>query len=178
MKVQIGQQLPTFSVSTLQGDTLTIPSQQPRFTHLQFRRFAGCPICNFHLHSFLKGRAQIEAAGIGEVIFFHSSESELRKYQEHLSVAVIADPGKKFYAQFGVSRSFWAGLHPKALWAGFKGMLLGKMGLKMENGPMGLPADILIDQTGRVVAAKYGEHAYDQWEVSDLLAIARTASAG
>lgn len=37
---------------------------------------------------------------------------------------------------------------------------------------LGLPADLLIAADGRVVAAKYGSHAYDQWSVDELLALA------
>lgn len=174
MKVQVGQTIPSFTVQTIQGSQLTVPESPSKFTHLQFRRFAGCPICNFHLHTFFKSYDQIEAAGIHEVIFFHSSMSEMKKYQKDLAFAAVADPEKTFYARFGVERSIWASLHPRALWAAIKGMLLGKMGLKMENGPLGLPADILIDQKGTVVAAKYGTHAYDQWEVAELLSIAKS----
>lgn len=175
MKVQVGQIIPSFTVQTIQGSSLTVPESPPKFTHLQFRRFAGCPICNLHLHTFFKSYDQIEAAGIREVIFFHSSASEMKKYQKDIAFAAVADPRKTFYAQFGVGRSIWASLHPRSLWAAVKGMALGKMGLKMENGPLGLPADILIDQKGTVVAAKYGAHADDQWEVSELLRIARSA---
>jgi hypothetical protein len=39
------------------------------------------------------------------------------------------------------------------------------------KGGLGLPADVLIDADGRVVAVKYGEHAYDQWSVDELLAL-------
>ncbi|WP_197506924.1 hypothetical protein [Mycobacterium sp. 852002-50816_SCH5313054-b] len=35
-----------------------------------------------------------------------------------------------------------------------------------------MPADVLIDADGRVAAVKYGKHAYDQWSVDDLLAMA------
>jgi hypothetical protein len=35
---------------------------------------------------------------------------------------------------------------------------------------VGLPADFLIARDGTVIAAKYGQHAYDQWSVDDLLA--------
>jgi peroxiredoxin len=176
MKVQVGQKIPEFSVTTLQGDKLMVPDGTPKYTHLQFRRFAGCPICNFHLHTFFKSKAQVEAAGIREIIFFHSSEAEMRKYQKDIAYAVVADPTKKFYARFGVGRSIWAGLDPRALWAATKGMFLGKMGVKIENGPLGLPADILIDRTGTVVAVKYGTHAFDQWEVPELLSYAQAAT--
>jgi hypothetical protein len=36
----------------------------------------------------------------------------------------------------------------------------------------GLPADILIARDGRVAAAIYSEHAYDQWSVDELLDLA------
>jgi hypothetical protein len=98
---------------------------------------------------------------------------EMRKYQDNLPFATVADPTMKLYRQFGVEKSWLASMHLKALWSAFKGILLGKMGLKAENGIFGLPADILLDQMGVVIAVKYGSHADDQWEVSELLEKAR-----
>ncbi|MEE3918755.1 hypothetical protein V2I01_10735 [Micromonospora sp. BRA006-A] len=43
-----------------------------RLIHLQFRRFAGCPVCNLHLRSIVRRHAEIEAAGVREVVLFHS----------------------------------------------------------------------------------------------------------
>lgn len=40
------------------------------------------------------------------------------------------------------------------------------------GGRLGLPADFLIGPDGRILAAKYGEHAYDQWPVDELLRLA------
>jgi hypothetical protein len=37
------------------------------------------------------------------------------------------------------------------------------------GGQLGVPADFLIASDGRVIAAKYGQHAYDQWTVDELL---------
>jgi hypothetical protein len=45
--------------------------------------------------------------------------------------------------------------------------------LAPTNGNLGLPADLLIAGDGRVVAVKYGTHAYDQWSVDELLGAAR-----
>jgi hypothetical protein len=42
-----------------------------------------------------------------------------------------------------------------------------------QGGRYGLPADFLISRDGRVLARKYGAHAYDQWSVDELLALAR-----
>jgi peroxiredoxin len=171
MKVKVGEKIQPFTLVTIKGEALTVPDPARKFTHLQFRRFAGCPICNFHLHTFSKSAGTLDAAEIREIILFHSSVAEMKKYQNDIPFATVADPQKKLYKRFGVETSWRASLHPKALWAAVKGMLLGKMGVKMENGPLGLPADILLDQSGTVVAVKYGTHAYDHWEIPDLLAI-------
>jgi len=172
MKIKVGQRIDPFTVETITGGTQLIPDPTRPLTHLQFRRFAGCPICNFHLHEFSKNVDRINGAGIREVVFFHSSRDEMLKYQEKLPFKTVADPDKTYYKRFGVEASWRAPMHPKAMWASVKGALLGKMSVTMENGPLGLPADILIDAQGMVVAVKYGTHAYDQWDVSQVLAMA------
>jgi hypothetical protein len=39
-----------------------------------------------------------------------------------------------------------------------------------------LPADFLIGSDGRVLAAKFGRHADDQWSVDELLDMAGAAT--
>jgi len=164
-------------LQTLSGDSLALPGGGPELIHLQFRRFAGCPICNTHLRGFMKRADDITSAGIREVVFFHSSAEELHKHQTDLPFPVIPDPAKTHYRAFGVESSLTAMLHPKALWAALQSVVRGKLGVNMENGPLGLPADFLLSSTGKVLAVKYGAHAYDQWEVDELLALAAKAKA-
>src|SRR5690606_20221567 len=76
--------LPPLTLRTLAGETLAVPSGGPEFLHLQFRRFAGCPVCNTHLRSFSRRATDLEAAGVREIVFFHSSASELEKHQADL----------------------------------------------------------------------------------------------
>lgn len=42
------------------GDVVPIPDPE-RLIHLQFRRFAGCPICNLHLRSIVRRHDEITA---------------------------------------------------------------------------------------------------------------------
>jgi hypothetical protein len=60
------------SLADLASEPVTIPDSD-RIVHLQFRRFAGCPVCNLHLQSFVRRHAEIAAAGVREVIVFHST---------------------------------------------------------------------------------------------------------
>jgi hypothetical protein len=45
---------------------------------------------------------EITAAGIREVVVFHSAADELRRHTADLRFATIADPDKRYYREFGV----------------------------------------------------------------------------
>ena len=57
-------------------ERVRVPDREA-LVHLQFRRFAGCPVCNLHLRSFVERYPKITAASIREVIVFHSWQEEL-----------------------------------------------------------------------------------------------------
>lgn len=172
--------VPDRTLVTVSGAQVQVPDPD-RLIHLQFRRFAGCPVCNLHLRSIVTRHGEIAAAGIREVIVFHSSAAELRKYTAELPLDVIADPERKLYREFGVETSPRALLDPRGWPAILRGVahdayatLRHKQSAppaKPEGGSLGLPADFLISPDGRVLAAKHGAHVYDQWSVDELLAL-------
>ena len=57
-----------------------------------------------------------------------------------------------------------------------RGIVHGHFGLRFSGGPLGLPGDFLIQPSGQIKAAKYGTHAYDQWSVDELIALAKGAA--
>ncbi|WP_374774574.1 AhpC/TSA family protein [Streptomyces sp. NBC_01310] len=165
------------------GAAVAVPDPDPeRLVHLQFRRFAGCPVCHLHLRSVVRRHAEIEAAGIREVVVFHSTAEELREHVADLPFAVIADPDKRLYAEFGVESSYRALLSPRAWWPVLRALALGTVELlrgrqkaparTQDGGRLGLPADFLIGPDGTVLARSYGEHVDDQWPVEKLLRLA------
>ncbi|HEY9304468.1 MAG TPA: peroxiredoxin-like family protein [Mycobacterium sp.] len=161
---------------SVSGESIPVPDPE-RLVHLQFRRHAGCPICNLHLASVARRHDEISAAGVREVVFFHSSADELREHTAGLPFSTIADPTKRFYREFGVESSSRALLDPRAWGAIIRGTTLIAFGryrapaMKQEHGRRSLPADILVDSQGAVIAAKYGKHADDQWSVDELLTL-------
>ena len=177
--VVAGQIVAPHALVGLDGAPVPVPDPA-RLVHLQFRRFAGCPICDLHLRSFAKRDAEVTAAGIREVVVFHSTAEELRKYESNLPFAVIPDPTKALYREFGVESSPLAMFKPGNLLAMpgvvaqfVGGLVTGKRRPPPNNptgGRFGLPADLLIASDGRVLAAKYGRHPNDNWSVDDLLA--------
>ena len=122
---------------------------------------------------------EIAATGIREVVVFHSTVEELRQYEPDPPMAVIADPTKSLYHRFGVQSSARALANPR-LWPTMprvarnamrkRGPRRGTPPKNPTGGRLGLPADFLISVEGRVIAVKYGGHAYDQWSVDELLA--------
>lgn len=165
-------------LKAIDGQPVQVPATAGR-THLQFRRFAGCPICHLHLRSFADRYREVADAGITEVVFFHSPAEELRGYQSLLPFTVVADPDKEQYRAFGVEKGVRALTHPQAWRSALRGYAAARRhrhhpdyaGVGSTDGTthLGLPADFLIDPDGTVVAAHYGRHADDQWSVDQLL---------
>jgi peroxiredoxin len=176
MKFKPGDMLPTTVMEAVTGEAISLPDPK-RLVHLQFRRFVDCPICNTHIAEFRKRAREIEAAGIKEVIVFHSSPKSIRVYQKDVPFRMVGDPKKAFYKNFGVEASLGF-ISLSALGAGMRGMAHGHFGLRMVGGgPLGLPADFLIAPSGRMNAVKYGTDAYDQWSVDELLTLAKRVGA-
>lgn len=169
-----GARAPELEAVTIRGAAAAVPDGRGRLVHVQFRRFAGCPVCNFHLLTMARRQAEIEVAGVHQIVFFHSSAEEMLRYQAQLPFDCVADADKRHYRRWGVETSIGALFHPGVLVNGGR-WVLGQRRFyrKAENGILGLPADFLVDERGFVIAAKYGEHADDQWDVDELLNHAR-----
>jgi peroxiredoxin len=184
-RFNVGDNVARRALAAVSGEPIGIPDSH-RLVHLQFRRFAGCPVCNLHLQSFSRRHREIAAAGIREVIVFHSKADDLRPYTADLPFAVIADPGKRLYLEFGVESSPRALLDPRAWPSILRGIIHSFVSIVRDKQPVpsltphggrfGLPADFLIAPDGRVLARKYGNHADDHWSVDGVLTLAREAA--
>ena len=179
MKVRPGDIVRIRDLHTVEDRPIRVPDAA-RLTHLQFRRFAGCPICSLHLQAMVARNGEIAAAGIHEVVLFHSTPQEVRAYAGDLPFDVVADPDKQLYEEFGVESSLRSVLDPRApapvvkalfrrrtQWRSFTGAPMRPTG-----GHLGLPADILLDPAGRSSPASTEPHADDQWSVDELLELA------
>jgi peroxiredoxin len=176
-ELNIGDVVRRRELVNIHGQPVQLPDGN-RLVHLQFRRYAGCPACNVHLRSIARRHDEILAAGIREVVVFHSKRETMLEFQGELPFAAIADPEKKLYAEFGIRKmSPLSAFDPRSWRAVYRALtrspnLRGAMGKGEEH--MGLPADFLIGPDGVIFAAKYGEYVDDHWSVVDLLALART----
>jgi peroxiredoxin len=172
MKFKPGDMVPAINLESVTGDPIQFPDRN-RLVHLQFRRFVDCPICNTHIAELRRRAREIEAAGIKEVIIFHSSAESIRSYQKDVPFVLVGDPKKVLYKEFSVETSLGFMNSFKALGAWTRGIAHGHFGLRsFRGGPLGLPGDFLIAPSGKIKAVKYGTHAYDQWSVDELIGLA------
>jgi hypothetical protein len=177
-----GSTFPARQLVAVDGRPVDLPDPA-RLVHLQLRRFAGCPVCDLHLRSVVRRHDDIVAAGIREVVVFHSPADELATYVADLPFAVLADPDKDLYVELGAESGYRSIADPRAWPAIVRGVLrstwavLRRRGrapsLVPHGGRYGLPAELLVSPDGTVLACRYGEHAADQWSVDELLAAAR-----
>jgi peroxiredoxin len=173
-KFTAGDTIRHHDLLTIHGKTVRIPDPD-LLVHLQFRRYAGCPVCNLHMRSIAARHDEIVAAGIREVVVFHSDPETMLPFQGALPFAVVADPDRTLYAEFGVGtmpltnalrlRSWRAAARSLAAAPTLRGI-----GPKGQTA-LGLPADFLITPAATILAARYGKFTDDHWSVDELLAL-------
>lgn len=179
-RLATGQRVPIRHLRTFLGESVDLAGGRA-LTHLQFRRFAGCPVCSLHLRSFARRQDELDAV-LREVVVFHSSADELARHAGNFLFHLVPDPEKALYRAFGVEAGARALLAPAA-WPGILASIAAALPdvilrrrpmppLLPKGGRYGLPADFLIAPDGTLLAAHYGEHADDQWSVDAVLQLA------
>lgn len=185
-RLKVGAMIPPQDLVTIFGPSVSVPDPD-QLIHLQFRRFAGCPVCDLHLRSFVRRHQELAAASIAEIVVFHSTAEELLMYEAELPFDVVADPQRELFAPFGVGSGARSLLNPLA-WPPISRAVVRSVWrilrerrplppLNPHGGRFGLPADFLIGHDGRLLSCKYGTQAYDQWSVDEVLGLARTMTA-
>lgn len=171
-KISVGDRILPRQIRSVHNTFLDVPGAN--LVHLQFRRFASCPICNLHIHTFVERHLELVEQGITEVVVFHSTEEETLKHASKIPFALIADPEKRLYKEFGIESSLLSVLNPASWRAALKGLMkFAEVPYEKGQNLLGLPADFLVAPSGEVVACYYGEHADDHWEVDEVLYKAR-----
>src|ERR1700739_1055956 len=87
----IGDVVASQQLTSMTGEPVSL-LDPTHLIHLQFRRYAGCPICNLHLRSFALRKDELDAAGIRELVVFHSTAEELRRNEPDLPFTIVAGP--------------------------------------------------------------------------------------
>lgn len=176
MRLVIGSTAPVFEADALGGRRVALGALRGRTVLLKFYRFATCPVCNLHLHQFIRDYRLVEALGLTTVVLFHSPAAKLEaSRREACPFDLVPDPDKTIFRAFGVERGLAGMFSPavmrdymRALAAGFPpGMLTS------DGGVLGNPADFIVDASGRIVFAHYGKHYGDSLTAAEVADVRR-----
>ncbi|HXS73304.1 MAG TPA: redoxin domain-containing protein [Rhodanobacteraceae bacterium] len=163
MRLSAPTKAPRLEMIDIEGRPITLGAGERR-TLLCFFRDAACPFCNFRIHELTHHHAALSALGLDIVAVFTSTPMEVRRFVAHKPrpFRVIADPTSAAHTTYGIERSFWR------KWKGvvtrvptlLKGLrIVGLAGLSTTNL---MPADFLIDESGYIIEAHYGDDAGDR----------------
>jgi thioredoxin-dependent peroxiredoxin len=163
MRLEPGQDAPSFTVETLDGGTLSLEQFAGKPLLLMFHRYAGCPMCNIRLHQLAKRFPELHERGLEAVAFFHSPPEEIRKHAggRQYPFAIATDPKFRVYRKYGVETSWprlaMALVQPSVYRDFFKASRHGYFGGRMPRQLAKMPADFFIRPDGRIHTAHYGQ---------------------
>jgi peroxiredoxin len=164
-RLEVGQVAPDFTATQLDGSPVRLSEFAGKSVWLAFFRWAQCPLCNFRIHELLSlwgsrfGDRQFVMLGV-----FQSPASKLEGLVDRHKPPFIPipDPEMLLYEQYNLGTSM-KGLLGKDVRRSIAGAR--KEGIPMitnwDGPPFRTPADFLIDPTGVIRVAYYGETIAD-----------------
>jgi peroxiredoxin len=165
------QDAPLIRARSISNRNINLSDWRGKKVLVKFHRFSGCPIAQRQLHEWMKEQGVLNGAGIETIVFLHSSPEKIMPvYHEVPGMYIISDKEKKFYRSYQVEFS-WKKMLSWATWretlgAIFKGYF--PQFSKFEGGIIGVPADFLVDEQGRIKMVHYGRHFGDSWTVAQV----------
>lgn len=164
MRIQAPRDHPVFSTRDIYNKPLDLVDYRGKKLLLSFFREANCPFCNLRVHELTHRYPAWKHQGLEVIAVFCSPETQVRDYnaRQPRPFRLIADPELSLYNRYGVERSVVALIKSMVLKLPhmIRGMLAG--GQPRMNSRMTLiPADFLIDETGRIIETWYGRDASD-----------------
>lgn len=172
MKIQPGQMAPAINMRDLSGNLLSLKDFQGKKLMLSFYRYAGCPFCNLRVHRLTEQAREWQDRGLNMLAVFQSPRESILEHAGKVQkpFSIIPDPERELYKRYDVEGS-WLGMLKAAtrmgefLCALKKGLLPGKP----EGEVSMLPADFILDESGRVLVAYYGKDIGDHLPLEDIL---------
>lgn len=161
MPLSTEKQAPPLDIVDINGKGVAIGTGKRMV--LSFFREASCPFCNFRVYVLTNNFRNLAELGLDVVAVFSSEETEVRKFiaAQPRPFRIVADPQNTAHNTYQIQRSWWGKframlVHMPALFAGLR----LTRGAGVTTGNL-LPADFLIDETGKLVEAYYGKDAGD-----------------
>lgn len=178
-RLNAGESVPDFTVTNLKGETLSPAVLAGAPCLLAFHRYARCAICNDRISEFRRTIPELTATtGLRVLFFCHSDRDRLQREfgKTSLPFDVVADPERRVYAKFGVTKSLTRTLRPKSIRSGVRArraMPNDGRGPGLERPLTMIPAEFFVDTTGTIAATHYGEFLGDVWSSETIVRFAK-----
>lgn len=167
-----GENAPAFKITDLKGKKTEVPVAG-KWTFVSFHRFAACPFCVLRTHELIKASTSFSENNIEIISLWPSSEKNMKKFigSNNTPFSLIADPEKKIYKKYGVTKSSMLSLiklfiRPALLINTLKHMYIN---MKIDSRPDLLPAEFLINPEGKITIAHYGQHYGDHLPIPEII---------
>jgi thioredoxin-dependent peroxiredoxin len=164
-RLEAGQVAPEFTASQLDGSPVRLKDFAGKTVWLAFFRWAHCPLCNFRIHELLsQWSSKFADPSLVMLGVFQSPATKLEGLVERHKPPFIPipDPEMTLFEQYhlGTSMKGMLGKDVRRALAGAR-----KEGIPLltnwDGPPFRTPADFLIDPTGVIRVAYYGENMAD-----------------
>jgi thioredoxin-dependent peroxiredoxin len=175
-KLKAKDKAPEFELKSAQGESISISKYKGKNILLAFFRFAGCPVCNFRMHSLMENYAKMQQQNIEIIAVFESGNEVLATYIKDATIpfAVIGNHELSLYKKYGVQKSILKMMNtmfkkePKQQMKQGE-IMFNEKKYKQDGSMTRMPADFLIDSKGIIQIAHYGKFIGDHIPLNVIL---------
>lgn len=167
---------PRFAVKDIYDRLIDLDHFRGKKVFIGFFRHAGCPFCNLRVHALTKIHQEMKSKGLEMIFFFESKGNVILRSSFHQGVSpipIIADPEKKWYAQYGLEPSFTkASLSHlssfvQTAWRAYQQNVPLQLPLEGESFST-MPAEFLIDENLIVRKVHYAQRLNDRMDLTEV----------
>jgi peroxiredoxin len=176
-QLMVGDAAPEITLPAIDGSTFDMSNVRGKKVILTFFRFSSCPLCNMRIrritqrwNEFSNDTVMVGVfdAGVGEL------QKRMKKHE--VPFTIVADEHYDHFEKNGVKKSFG-----KFMWGAAKSpftllqaTLRGYVPLTLSISKLStIPADILIDEHGKVVEAHYCKDTADHMPIDRMIAFSK-----
>jgi peroxiredoxin Q/BCP len=161
-RLKIGDTAPEFTARTASGQAVSLRDHRGKAVWLSFLRFASCPFCSVRMYEMRDQQAALTSDKLQILAVFQSPGDKLNASKSAAAAwyPLLADPEQRLYGLYGVEASLKAMAKLANLPALARAATSGLLNTTAPDGPVGrIPADFLIDPSGRIADCFYGDAA-------------------
>jgi peroxiredoxin len=166
-----GDKVIEFKLPSLNGGEFDLNSYIGAPFMISFFRFASCPFCNLRMRDLVRLNDELKDT-FQHIAIFESPLKTMQKHAKRLSspFPVLSDPQRVVYKKYGVQRSVLGMIKGMTVHSPtiLKGMLKGFVPTEVSRRYLTMPANFLIDETGIIRAAYYGQHEGDHMPLDEV----------